>query len=77
MALDTELETQLSRKGWGNRKDVYYNEGEDMEDGELSGEELEEKEATHLQHHMASMLSERDFDTEFPSMEHLSDTDVS
>ena len=73
---DEEAEPEgeaVALKAWGKRKTNYY-----AEDGDSEGEdELEEREAIHIQQQFASALSEVDYEVECGDDNKISDIDVS
>lgn len=61
-------ERDLSVKAWGRNVAAYYKEGEEAREEEESLDgELEEREALQLQTAQATLLSQSDFDAQFPS----------
>ena len=56
----------LSLKAWGRKVATYYEEGEEEGEDESLDGELEEREALQLQILQATLLSQSDFDVEFP-----------
>ena len=52
-------------KAWGRKVSIYYDDEDEEESESLDGE-LEEKEALHLQALQATLLSQTDFDIQFP-----------
>lgn len=56
----------LSLKAWGRKVAAYYKEGEGEGEDEGLDDELEEREALQLQTLQAALLSQSDFDIEFP-----------
>lgn len=76
LSSEDDVDGAVSIKAWGKRKSAYYNE---ESDGEREGleQELEEKEAIDMQHQLAALLAEGDFEADFSDNEEPSKTDVS